>query len=236
LGSQRPLRYVRRAKTLPAVLHLAYGSPAMTLKVQTKGEQTRTRILDVAQTSVLQKGFAGTSIEEILCEVGITKSGFFYHFRDKNDLAKGMLQRYLDTEWAIFDQLFRQADELSEDPLHAFLIFLKLFADTLADLPNGHPGCLAASYVYQEYLFSREVRELTTQGHRIWRRRFRERFDGIAAQYPPRIEVDFDDLADLLSAVADGGIILSKSLSDPEILPRQILQFRNFVKLIFLGS
>jgi AcrR family transcriptional regulator len=208
----------------------------MTVKVQTKGEQTRTRILDVAQTSVLQKGFAGTSIEEILCEVGITKSGFFYHFRDKNDLAKGMLQRYLDTEWAIFDQLFRQADELSEDPLHAFLIFLKLFADTLADLPNGHPGCLAASYVYQEYLFSREVRELTTQGHRIWRRRFRERFDGIAAQYPPRIEVDFDDLADLLSAVADGGIILSKSLSDPEILPRQILQFRNFVKLIFLGS
>jgi AcrR family transcriptional regulator len=208
----------------------------MTVKVQTKGAQTRARILDVAQGSVLQKGFAGTSIEEILCEVGLTKSGFFYHFRDKNDLAKGLLQRYLDTEWAVFDQLFGQADDLSEDPLHAFLIFLKLFADTMSDLPNGHPGCLAASYVYQEYLFSREVREMTTEGHRIWRRRFRERFDRIAARYPPRIEVEFDDLADLLSAVADGGIILSKSLSDPQILPRQILQFRSFVKLIFLGN
>jgi AcrR family transcriptional regulator len=207
----------------------------MTVKVQTKGAQTRARILDVAQCSVLQKGFAGTSIEEILCEVGLTKSGFFYHFRDKNELAKGLLQRYLDTEWAVFDELFRQADDLSEDPLHAFLIFLKLFADTMSDLPGGHPGCLAASYVYQEYLFSREVRDMTTQGHRIWRRRFRERFDRIAERYPPRIEVDFDDLADLLSAVADGGIILSKSLSDPQILPRQILQFRSFVKLIFLG-
>jgi TetR/AcrR family transcriptional repressor of nem operon len=205
-------------------------------KAQSKGAITRERILDVAQASVLHKGFAGTSIEEILCEVGITKSGFFYHFRDKNDLAKGMLQRYLDTEWTIFDQLFAKADGLSEDPLHAFIIFLKLFADTMGDLPNGHPGCLAAAYVYQDYLFSREVRDLTTEGHRIWRRRFRERLDGIASKYPPQTEVDLDDLADLLSAVADGGIILSKSLSDPQILPRQILLFRNYVKLVFLGS
>jgi TetR/AcrR family transcriptional regulator, transcriptional repressor for nem operon len=207
----------------------------MTVKVQTKGEQTRERILDVAQDSVLHKGFAGTSIDEILCEVGITKSGFFYHFRDKNDLAKALLQRYLDTEWQIFDALFRQADELSEDPLHAFLIFLKLFAETMADLPNGHPGCLAASYVYQDYLFSRDVRAMTAEGHRIWRRRFRERLDGIAARYTPHAGTNLDDLADMLSAVADGGIILSKSLSEPQILSRQILQFRNYVKLVFLG-
>jgi hypothetical protein len=27
-------------------------------------------------------------------------------------------------------------------PLQAFLISLKLLAETMADLPNGHPGCL----------------------------------------------------------------------------------------------
>lgn len=41
---------------------------------------TRQRILDVAQASVLDKGFSATSIEEIIVAVGITKSGFFYHF------------------------------------------------------------------------------------------------------------------------------------------------------------
>src|SRR5690606_5492461 len=112
-----------------------------------KGEQTRERILDIAQDAVLHKGFAGTSIDEIIAEAGITKSGFFYHFKDKNDLAKALLQRYLDTEWVLFDELFKKADELSEDPLHSFLIFLKLFAEMMGDLPNGHPGCLAASYV-----------------------------------------------------------------------------------------
>lgn len=208
----------------------------MSVKILSKGEQTRERILDIAQDAVLHKGFAATSIDEIICEAGITKSGFFYHFRDKNDLAKSLLQRYLDGEWTVFDQLFRQAGELSDDPLHSFLIFLKLFADLMGDLPSGHPGCLVASYVYQDQMFSREVREMTTEGHRIWRRRFREKLDSIAARYPPKIDVDLDDLADMLSAVADGAIILSKSLHDPSILPRQITQYRHYVKLIFLGN
>jgi len=205
------------------------------VQVLSKGEQTRERLMDIAQDAVLHKGFYATSLDEIIAEAGITKSGFFYHFRDKNDLAKAMLQRYLDSEWAVFDGLFKKADELSEDPLHSFLIFLKLFAETMGDLPNGHPGCLVASYVYQDFLFSRDVRDMTTEGHRIWRRRFREKLDRIAERYPPKVEIDLDDMADMLSSVADGGIILSKSLHDPSILPRQILQYRTYLKLVFVG-
>tara|TARA_R110000782_G_scaffold127769_1_gene219361 strand:- start:268 stop:903 length:636 start_codon:yes stop_codon:yes gene_type:complete len=207
---------------------------AMTVKVQTKGEQTRERLMDIAQDAVMRKGFAATSIDEIIAEAGITKSGFFYHFRDKNDLAKALLQRYLDDEWAVFHKLFEQADMLSEDPLHSFLIFLKLFADLMTDLPSGHPGCLVASYVYSEHLFSREVRNMTTEGHQIWRKRFGERLRKIAKRYPPESEVNLDDLADMLSAVADGGIILSKSLHDPMVLPKQILLYRSFIKATFL--
>jgi TetR/AcrR family transcriptional regulator, transcriptional repressor for nem operon len=201
----------------------------------TKGEQTRERLMDIAQEAVLHKGFAGTSLEEIICEAGITKSGFFYHFRDKNDLAQALLQRYLDREILLFDRLFAQADALSEDPLHGFLIFLKLFADVMSDLPNGHPGCLVAAYCYQDVLFSQSVRDLNAEGLRAWRTRFRARLEKIAERYPPAEEVDFDAMADMLSAVADGGIVLSKSLHDPSLLPRQILQYRAYVKLVFGG-
>ena len=47
-----------------------------------------------------------------------------------------------------------------------------------------------------------------------WRRRFRAHLDRIVERYPPKIEVDFDSLADMMSALADGGIILSKALKD----------------------
>ena len=207
----------------------------MTVKTLTKGEQTRERLLDLAEDAVLHKGFALTSIDELIAAAGITKSGFFYHFRDKNDLAKALLERYLERDEVIFDDLFARADALNDDPLHGFLVFLKLLADLMADLTSGHPGCLVASYCYQDRLFSSEIRELAATGVRTWRARFRERLDRIAERYPPRIEVNLDVMADMLSAVIDGGIILSKSLEQPKHLPEQVMVYRSFVRLVFLG-
>jgi hypothetical protein len=53
-----------------------------------RGEATRERILEIAETAVLAKGFGATSIDEVIAEAGLTKSGFFYHFKDKNALAR----------------------------------------------------------------------------------------------------------------------------------------------------
>ncbi len=207
-----------------------------TEQIQRKATGTRERLLDLAESAVLEKGFAGTSIEELFAAAGITKSGFFYHFRDKSELAKSLLQRYIEREDALFADLFRRADELNEDPLHGFLVWLRMLADLLADLPNGHPGCLVASYCYQDQLFNRDVRELNRAAVLRWRALFRTRLDAIAQKYPPRIPVDLDALADMLAAVADGGIILSKVVADRHALPRQILLYREFVRAVFLGA
>jgi len=200
-----------------------------------KGSDTRNRVLDVAETAVLEKGFAATSIEELIAAVGITKSGFFYHFKDKNELARALLVRYVAREDALFDELFARADELNEDPLHGFLVGLKMMSELLADLPGGHPGCLIASYCYQDRLFDKDVRELNAAALLNWRKRFRRRLDLIVARYPPRSAVDLDDLADMLSVIADGGIILSKAIGDKQVLSRQIMLYRDFVRAVFLG-
>ena len=100
----------------------------MSVRVLSKGETTRERLLDLAEKAVLQKGFAATTIDELIAQADITKSGFFYHFRDKNDLAKALLKRYLERDDVIFDDLFAKADALNEDPLHGFLVFLDLAA------------------------------------------------------------------------------------------------------------
>ena len=209
--------------------------PTPAAATRKKGD-ARERILDVAEASVLAKGFDATSIEELIAAVGITKSGFFYHFKDKTELARVLLERYIEREGALFDELFARADELNEDPLHGFLVGLKMLAKLFGDLPNGHPGCLIAAYCYQDRLFDQQVRDLNTASVILWRKRFRARLDLIAARYPPRIPVDLDDLADMLSAVADGGIILSKSLKDSRALARQMLLYREFVRAVFLGT
>ena len=101
---------------------------------QSKGERTRERILDFAYEAIVQKGFAATSIEELVEAAGITKSGFFYHFKDKNDLARQLFDRFLTEDETIIETLEKRARALSDDPLQSFLIFLNLYAQMMDDM------------------------------------------------------------------------------------------------------
>src|SRR3546814_3866070 len=93
-------------KTAPAV---KFGGHAH------KGGRTRERIMDIAEESMLHKGFSATSIEELVEAAGITKSGFFYHFKDKNDLARAIVSRFVERDTAILAELSARARALSED-------------------------------------------------------------------------------------------------------------------------
>lgn len=169
----------------------------------------------------------------VIAEANITKSGFFYHFKDKNELAHEMLRRYVDENDHIFDDVFERGRQLADDPLQGFLIGLKLLAEVLRDLPNGHPGCLIASVCYQERMFDREVRELSAQSVKNWNARFLGHLEEIAAVHAMREPVDLVALANMLSCIVDGAIIMSKMLRDPLELERQVLAYRAFVKLVF---
>jgi AcrR family transcriptional regulator len=206
----------------------------MTQAAQPRSTSARERLLDLAEAAVLEKGFAATSIDELIAGAGITKSGFFYHFKDKGDLAKALLERYVAHNEAILLDIFRRADELNDDPLHGFLVALKLFAEAMADLPGTHPGCLSASFCYQDRLFDREVRELNRTGIACWRSMFRERLEAVAARYPPKLSVDVGDLADMANTLVDGGIIMARVFDDNTVLPRQIMLYREFVRAVFL--
>ena len=87
-------------------------------------------------------------------------------------LAKNLILRYLKKDEIFFTGLVERAHSLTEDPLQQLLIFLKLIAEAMADLPGAHPGCLVASFTYESRQFDDEVRELNAQGLLSWRRIF----------------------------------------------------------------
>ena len=211
------------------------SGPAVQLEsgAQTKGEKTRERILDVAYDAIVQKGFAATSIEELVEAAGITKSGFFYHFRDKNDMARQLFDRFLAEDESIVDTLAKRARELSDDPLQSFLIFLNLYAQMMDDMETLHPGCMVASVTYQERLFDAEMRQMNIDYLLRTRERFADWLQAIVGKYPPRMEADLDGLADHLTIIVEGAIIYAKALRDPGMMGRQTRLFRNHIKLLF---
>jgi len=211
--------------------------PAVQLdsSAQTKGEKTRARIMDIAYDSIVQKGFAATSIEELVEAAGITKSGFFYHFKDKNDLARQLFDRFLNEDEGILATLEARARELSDDPLQSFLIFLNLYAQMMDDMEALHPGCMVASVTYQERMFDSDVKQMNVDYLSRMRERFARWLVEIMALYPPRIEVDAHDLSDLMNVIVEGAIIQSKALKDESLMGKQTRLYRSFIKLIFGG-
>jgi AcrR family transcriptional regulator len=209
--------------------------PAVQLEsgAKTKGERTRERILDVAYDAIVQKGFAATSVEELVEAAGITKSGFFYHFRDKNDMARQLFERFLTEDEAIIDTLEARARKLSDDPLQSLLIFLNLYAQLMDDMETLHPGCMVATVTYQKRLFDAEMKRMNVDYLERTRARFRNWFDEIAKRNPPAAEVDLDALSDHLTVIVEGAIIYAKALQDRALMGKQTRLFRNHVKLLF---
>ena len=199
----------------------------------TKGERTREHVLATAETLILSRGYSGTSIDEIISQSGLTKGGFFYHFGGKADLARHLMRRYLDRDMAFFVELSERARSLVEDPLQQFLLFLKLLAESMAELPDTHPGCLIASFTYEAQQFDEDVKGLNAEGLLSWRKLFLAHLEEIAEKYPRRTDQPLEELADMLSSIMEGGIIMSKVLEDSDALPSQLLQYRNYIRLVF---
>ncbi len=200
-----------------------------------KGEATRERLLEIAEEAIVAKGFSNTSIDEIIAAAGLTKSGFFYHFRDKTELAKALIERFIEQDRRSMDRHWRRGAELSDDPLQQLLISLRLFAEQFADLEETHPGCIVASVAYHDRQFNDEVRALNARAILAWRERLVPQFETIAEAYPPRIEIDLRHLADMLCSIADGGLVVGRVLDEPRFISEQILAYRKFVQAVFAG-
>jgi len=210
--------------------------PEVQSEARTKGERTRERILDLTYEAVIRKGFASTSIEELVEAAGITKSGFFYHFKDKTDLARQLIETYTGRNIEFLDVLAQRARELSDDPLHSFLIFLKLYAEEMEDKPVEHPGCMVATVTFQDHAWDQGVRQLLIDQVVNWRSRFVVWLEEIAAIYPPKGNARTEDLAEAILAFTYGGMTIARALSDPSTISRQTMMFRETVRLHFLGA
>ena len=201
-----------------------------------KGQATKTKLMDIAERLILNRGFSAMSIDEVIKEAGITKGGFFYHFDSKNSLVYALMQRYREKEAFIFSDLFKRAEELTSDPLQQMLVFVKLFAEMMADMKLLHPGCVVASITYESQQVNEQVRNITTEIVLDWRNLFREHLKKIDQVYSPNTNVSSDDLADMLSTIMEGGIIISRALNDPSVLEKQLLEYRSYLELLYRPS
>jgi AcrR family transcriptional regulator len=91
----------------------APGAPALDVS---RGERTRSAILDASRRLFLERGYSGTPINAITEACGISRAGFYTYFKDKREIFNVLGETaYHDAlaviaEWADAEQPFGPAD------------------------------------------------------------------------------------------------------------------------------
>ncbi|MCD4510853.1 TetR/AcrR family transcriptional regulator [Brucella pseudogrignonensis] len=70
--------------------------PAVKTKPRTKpAEIRRSELMSAAETIFLEKGFAATSVDEIVRKADVAKGTFYLHFRSKDDILVALRERFI---------------------------------------------------------------------------------------------------------------------------------------------
>jgi len=61
---------------------------------------TRARLLDAAEALFVDRGYEGTSTEQILAAAGVSRGGLYHHFANKRELFEAVFRRVSDAALA----------------------------------------------------------------------------------------------------------------------------------------
>lgn len=206
-------------------------TPALTDAVTTA--PLRERILDAAHRLVLERGYSGTSVADVLSEAGASKGAFFHHFSSKRALGHALVERYAEADAAVLHEALSRAEATSDDPADQVVTLLRIFEQAATgDAGMQQPGCLFVSFVYEQVPEADEILPLVTDSIELWRARILEKLELAAEAGRLPSDVDLPSLADQVFTVFEGAFILARATGDPDHVRAQLSHLRRYLELL----
>ncbi|GJG87241.1 hypothetical protein tb265_24220 [Gemmatimonadetes bacterium T265] len=186
----------------------------------------RSQIVDAAARLIAQRGFAGTSVDDVIRDARLSgKSHFYHYFRSKEALGYAVVDRQ-------FERFAERGLAVLREPMIEPLTRLALFIDALVAVQvargcrEGSPfGTLAAELADAHEGFRARIADVfeqwTTQlGSLLWEAR---------AQLVD--DVDPAGLARFIIATLEGAMLMSRVARDPEALRGIAHDLKRFVAM-----
>ena len=186
-------------------------------------DDTRTRIIDVVEALLMERGFNAVSYQDISDRIGIRKASVHYHFPTKADLGVAVIRRYVDRVDAMHVPV-----EMLEGPMFAVAIerFLGVFAEIGARSPKVClGGVLGAEFETLPEPMQAEVRRFFARLHE-WLGAVLERGRAKGAY---AFTGEGTDMARAMVAMLEGALIIARALRDPAELTAAIGTARRMV-------
>lgn len=190
---------------------------------------TRDRLINSARFLFWERGFAGTSMADLLDHAKVNSGSFYHFFESKEALLREVLEGYLVAlRPMIVDPAYAQTDE----PVARIFAILAGYRDRILATDSKY-GCPLGRLALEIDPENRPAHALIAKNFQGWIGAVRE----CLGQLEPRLprNTDLDALATYVLAVMEGGVMLSRSYGSVEPFDRTVKQLRQHFQLL-LGT
>jgi TetR/AcrR family transcriptional repressor of nem operon len=188
-------------------------------------EGSRRKLLDAALAVIRAQGYAGSSVDDICREAGVTKGSFFHHFKGKDDLAIAATEHWTGVTGNLFESApYRRV----ADPRERVLAYIDFRAALIeGDLPDF--TCLLGTLVQETFETHPEIRDACNRSMLFHTRTVEADLIEAKRLYAPRAKWDPLDVALFTQAAIQGAFILAKAQHDAAAARRAIAHLHAYV-------
>ncbi|MDQ2768570.1 MAG: TetR/AcrR family transcriptional regulator [Gemmatimonadota bacterium] len=190
---------------------------------------TRDRLINSARFLFWERGFAGTSMADLLAHAEVNSGSFYHFFESKEALLREVLEGYLVAlRPMIVDPAYAQTDE----PLERIFAILAGYRERILATDSKY-GCPLGRLALEIDPENRPAHALIARNFQGWIGAIRECVEQLKPRLPRN--TDLDALATYVLAVMEGGVMLSRSYGSVEPFDRTVTQLRQHFHLL-LGA
>jgi TetR/AcrR family transcriptional regulator, transcriptional repressor for nem operon len=186
-------------------------------------KDTRQRIIFAAMELFWLKGYASTSIADILSRSQVNSGSLYYFFPGKQDVLIAVLEAYRD---GIGAMLLEPAWGNVEDPIEKVFALLAQYRRSIVETDCEY-GCPIGSLALELHEPDPAVRELLAANFSAWVGAVEDCFREASDRFEPGTEMRV--LAELTLNVMEGGVMQARTFRDVSYFDRGVEQLRKMI-------
>jgi TetR/AcrR family transcriptional repressor of nem operon len=191
-----------------------------------KSPTTRERLIHSALFLFWERGFAGTSMAELLAHAEVNSGSFYHFFESKEALLKAVLEEYLA---ALYPQVVDPAFRQTRDPVERIFAILAGYRVRIL-ATNCQYGCPLGRLALEIDPENRPAHQLIADNFQGWIGAVRDCLEQCRDRLPNG--QDLDALATYVLAVMEGGVMLSRSYGEVKPFDRTVAQLREHFRML----
>jgi TetR/AcrR family transcriptional regulator, transcriptional repressor for nem operon len=195
-----------------------------------KASSTRDRLVESARYLFWERGFAGTSMADLLAHAEVNSGSFYHFFESKEALLRAVLETY---RLALRPMIVAPAFAQTEEPVERIFAILAGYRERILQTECRY-GCPLGRLALEIDPENRPAHKLLAENFQGWIGAIRECIAQIEDQLPKTTNPDA--LATYVLAVMEGGVMLSRSYGSVEPFDRTVEQLREHFRLLLSAT